>query len=464
MKHLTGFLLMILLSSAVVVAQPWPRQEKYILDNNKKITDASVQLFHLHSDYDFPYVIPSKENVTEKLLRICNFLEGATMKELVDTKSGNSIEDLSKLSENFSFGKTDFRPYTYEWGVTYSGMLMAAKVTGQDVFADYVTKRMELLANIYPAVQKFHQTNIDYKSPISSLVNPHDLDACGSLTAAAIRTQLQYKNIDLKPFIDRSSKFISTEQYRMGGKILARNRPYPNTLWLDDLYMAIPALAQLYVLTNDTKYLDDAVHQLLAYAERMYVKEKGLFMHAWVESMESHPAFFWGRANGWATMAMCDLLDVMPQQHPLRNKVLSLYKEHCNAVLKFQSGKGMWHQLLDRNDSYLETSGTAIFVYGLAHGINQGWLDAKVFGSAALTGWNALSEQVNNNGQIENACVGTSIAFEPAYYYHRKTHPYTAHSYGPTLMAGSAVLKLLEKTAPLQSTTIYFYEKTNQIN
>lgn len=458
MKQLTGSLLMILLSFAVAVAQPWPRQEKHIVDNNKKITDASVQLFHLHSDYDFPYIIPSKENVTEKLLRICNFLEGTTMKEFVDA-TGKPVEDPSKIPANFSFGKTDFRPYSYEWGVTYSGMLMAANVTGEKAFSDYVTKRMDLLSKGYPIVVKYHQAKNEYKSPISSLINPHDLDACGSLTAAAIRTQLQNQNINLKPFIHRSAKFISAEQYRMNGKILARNRPYPNTLWLDDLYMAIPALAQLYAFTNDEKYLDDAVHQLLAYTERMYVKEKGLFMHAWVEAMESHPAFFWGRANGWATLAMCDLLTVMPQEHPFRSKVLSLYKEHCNALLKYQSGKGMWHQLLDRNDSYLETSGTAIFVYGLAHGINQGWLDAKIFGAAALSGWNALSAQINNVGQVENACVGTSIAFEPAYYYQRKTHPYTAHGYGPTLMAGSAILRLLEHTAPLQATTIYFHEK-----
>ncbi len=113
----------------ILCAQPWPRQEQLIVDNNKQITDANVSLFSLHSDYDFPYIIPSKANITEKLIRIASFLERSTMKEFIDPGTGKPITDFKKLPPDFKSGESDFRPYSYEWGVTYSGMLQAAAAT-----------------------------------------------------------------------------------------------------------------------------------------------------------------------------------------------------------------------------------------------------------------------------------------------------------------------------------------------
>ena len=78
---------------------------------------------------------------------------------------------------------------------------------------------------------------------------------------------------------------------------------------------------------------------------------------------------------------------------------------------------------------------------------------------AALLGWNALGTQINNIGQIENVCVGTGVSYEPAYYYNRHVHPYTAHGYGPVLMAGSEMLALLDGFDIHQSTAIYFYDR-----
>ncbi len=455
-----SLLFAVLMLSAGLYAQPWPRQEKYILNNSKRITDASVSLFELHSDYDFPYIIPSREGITEHMLRIANFLEGATMKEFLNADTGEAITDFDKLPEKFQQAQGDFRPYSYEWGVTYSGMLQAAEVTRENVFLDYTRKRMRLLALAWPKASEYNKKVKGYNSPLRRLMNPHNLDVCGAMCAASIRTQMgEGFEYDLRPFINIALKHISEKQYRLNDGTLARNHPYPNTLWLDDLYMAIPALAEGYRLTGEQRYLDDAAKQILQFAERMFVEEIGLFMHGWVESMEHHPRFYWGRANGWATLAMCDLLDVMPTSHPKYNEILHLFKEHCKGLLKFQSGKGLWHQLLDCNDTYLESSATAMFVYGFAKGINKGWLDGKSFGAVSITGWNALSEQINNMGQIENVCVGTSVAFEPAYYYNRHVHAYTAHAYGLVLMAGSEMIRLVEDFKIIQESTLYFHDR-----
>ena len=444
----------------VSMAQPWPRQERFILDNNKQMTDMSVSLFNVHSDYDFPYVIPSRENVTEKLTRILRFLEMTTPKAIVDPKTGETVTDFNHIPDPFVFEKGDFRPYNYEWGVTYSGMLKAAEVTGESAFKDYVVKRMKLLSQIAPEVKRKMNADKQYKSPINRVVDPTNLDQCGALCAAMIRTMyLNEPGIDLRPIIDNSADWISNKQYRLPDKTLARKQPYESTLWLDDLYMSVPALSELYRLTGDTRYVDDAARQILQFSQRMFDPESGLYRHAWVDVMKKHPRWSWGRANGWATLSMCDLLDVMPADHPQRQAILDQFEAHCWALLQYQSGKGMWYQLVDREDSYLESSGTAMFVYGLAHGINKGWLDAKIYGPAALTGWNALSEQINNTGQIENVCVGTGVSFEPTYYYYRHVHHYTAHGYGPVLLAGSEIISLVENFHIVQKTSIYFQER-----
>ena len=107
------------------------------------------------------------------------------------------------------------------------------------------------------------------------------------------------------------------------------------------------------------------------------------------------------------------------------------------------SGQGAWPQLVDRVDSYLETSATAIYVYGMAHAINKGWIDGQVYGPVAQLGWEYVSTKINTAGQVEGTCVGTGMAFDPAFYYHRPVNAYAAHSYGPVLLAGAEMIELI---------------------
>ncbi len=82
--------------------------------------------------------------------------------------------------------------------------------------------------------------------------------------------------------------------------------------------------------------------------------------------MDEHPQFHWARANGWAFMAMVELLYVLPDTHPGKKAVLEQLQLHAKGINLYQSGQGFWHQLIDRNDSYLETSATAIYAYCFA--------------------------------------------------------------------------------------------------
>jgi len=237
-------------------------------------------------------------------------------------------------------------------------------------------------------------------------------------------------------------------------------------VWLDDMFMGVPAVAYMGRLTGEARYYDEAARQVVQFASRMWVEEQGLFRHGWVEEMNPHPAFFWGRANGWAILTMCEVLDVLPADHPQRPFIVDLLRKHAEGLARLQHHNGFWHQLLDRSDTYLETSATAIYTYCLAHAVNKGWIDAKAFGPVALMGWHAVASQVNDRGQVENVCVGTGMGFDAAFYAYRPVHVMAAHGYGPLIWAGAEMMRLLQQQHPkLNDSAVQFYDEevpTNQ--
>jgi rhamnogalacturonyl hydrolase YesR len=208
--------------------------------------------------------------------------------------------------------------------------------------------------------------------------------------------------------------------------------------------MSVPALAQMGKLTGDKKYFDEAVKQVLQFSERMFNKEKGLYMHGWVQAMEIHPQYHWARANGWGLMTLVELLEVLPKDHPGYKAILSQLQAHVKGLAAYQAGTGFWHQLIDRNDTYLETSATAIYTFAIARAINRGYIDKLAYGPMCILGWNAVATKVNDKGQVEGTCVGTGMAFDPAFYYHRPTNVFAAHGYGPVLLAGAEIITLLK--------------------
>ena len=409
-------------------------------------TDATTPLHLLKPDYPIPYGIPKREDVIGILNRVYGYLDGVTPPGLQNEKTGELFTDASKIDQNTILQRGDFRIVSYEWGVAYAGMLLASEATGDSRYREYVDKRLAFIAQAASAFRKptAHYEEWEGRMPLRNLINPRALDDTGAMSAAMIKATRAGNKSDLKPIFERGLNHIMTAQHRLADGTLARNRPQPNTLWLDDMFMSVPAIAQMGKLTGDNKYYDEATKQVLSFASKMFNPEKGVFMHGWVESMPTHPEFRWARANGWAFMAMAELLDVLPENHPNRAKVLQLYRYHARGLASYQSGSGFWHQLLDRPDSYLETSATAIYAYAYARGINRGWIDGKTFGPMTLLAWNAVSTKVNAKGQVEGTCVGTGMAFDPAFYYHRPTSSFAAHGYGPVLLAGSEVLTMLK--------------------
>ena len=408
--------------------------------------DATMPLHLLKPDYTMPYGIPKVEDVTAILNRVFGYLDSVTPIGFVNEKTNTPLTDLSKLDANTILAKGDFRIVSYEWGVTYAGMLLAGEATGDAEYKNYVEKRLNFIADSAAAIKKSggNYSDFEAKMPLRNLVAPRALDDVGAMTAAMIKAKRAGSRANVQPIIDTAIDHIMNKQFRLADKTLARNRPQAATLWLDDMFMSVPALAQMGKLTGDKKYFDEAARQVLSFEKKMFNREKNVFMHGWVESMTEHPEFRWARANGWAFMTEVELLEVLPENHELRPQILDLLRRHAKGLASYQSGTGFWHQLLDREDSYLETSATAIYTYAFARAINRGWIDAKAFAPATLLAWNAVTTKINQKGQVEGTCVGTGMAFDPAFYYFRPTSPFAAHGYGPVLLAGAEILNLLK--------------------
>ena len=409
---------------------------------NQKVTDTNTPLHLIQPDYPVPYGPPKSGDIISVLNRIYNYLDASTPAKMIDRQTNAEITDLSKVTASSVFAPGAFRLISYEWGVNYGAMLLAGNVTGDPKFTEYTTKRMNFLAAVAQAYKKadLRQPN----SPVRAILDPRALDDAGSMCAAMIKTYVVSRDETLRPFIDNYIDYISNRQFRLNDGTLARNRPFPNALWLDDLYMSVPALAQMGKLTGDKKYFDDACRQVIQFSGRMYNREKGLYMHGWIQNMDPHPEFYWARCNGWALLTMCELLDVLPENHPSRNQVLEQFRAHIKGLASYQSGSGFWHQLIDRNDSYLETSATAIYTYCAAHAINKGWISAQAYGPMAVLGWNAIQTKVSDKGEVEGTCVGTGMAFDPAFYYNRPVSVAAAHGYGPVIMAGAEMINLVK--------------------
>ncbi|MBE2212250.1 MAG: glycoside hydrolase family 88 protein, partial [Opitutaceae bacterium] len=434
------------LSAQTPAPQPQPQMQSAAPGFNPGVYSG-----RLPPAYPTPYEPATVESIQEVLQRVHGYLEFASPIKVINRETREPVTDLTKLPPQIAIERTDLLIVSYEWGVTYSGMLLAAEATGDTRYRDYTHARLDAIARLAahvkknppPAPPEGQQGQGPMRAfAMRSVISPQSLDDSGAMCAAMIKAHQQGLGGDLRPWIDNYLGYISTGQMRLADGTLARNRPLPNSLWLDDLYMSVPALAQAGKLTGERRYFDDAAKQILQFAQRMFVKERDLFMHGWIESMDPHPVFHWGRANGWAILAMTELLSVMPEDHPDRAKVLELYRAHARGLAAVQGHAGLWHQLLDRTESYEETSATAMFTYCLARGINRGWLDSLAYGPAASLGWNAVVTKVNATGQVEGTCVGTGMGWDPMFYMYRPTHVLAAHGYGPVLLAGAEMITL----------------------
>ena len=431
----------------------------------QQVNDSNTPLHLMKPAYKHGYGVPAAQEVKQTMDCVLHYLQQVTPAELEDSKTHQTVSDMKAINAQTQLRRGDFRLTSYEWGVTYSAMLAAYNVTGDKAYRDYVYERYRLLASAAPVFTKLYKQGKKIDPLMRKVVDPQALDDAGAVCSSMIKACVADKSLNLDELIRNYTSYILNKEYRLGDGTFARLRPQHNTLWLDDMFMGIPTVADMGVYTGEEKYFDQAVAQVLQFAKRMFVPEKQLFRHGWVEAMNPHPAFHWGRANGWAILTLCEVLDVLPQQHPQREAILKLLQQHVAGIAALQGMDGYWHQLLDRPETYEETSCTAIFTYCMAHAINQGWIDAKAYGPVVMLGWHAIEKAVNEKGQVTGVCVGTGMGFDAAFYAYRPVHVMAAHGYGPVIWAGAELIKLLQSQHPkMNDSAVHFYDQKIETN
>jgi len=403
------------------------------------------------------YTVPTEEEIRGSLTRIRDYFVRSTPYRVIDTATGTPLTDLKNPTRTagIDLKPGEFNDWTYSMGVVLAGMLHVTDVTGDRSFEDYARKNF---AFIFDHLDFFKRQAVQFgPQPYGyrRLLEMRELDDCGAIGAALIKANARWKDPRYRPVIDLVADFVSHKMQRMPDGTIARPRPYPVSMWADDMYMSVPFLAQMGVLTGDRAYFDDAAKQVMQYAARLMNPTTGLFDHTWFAHETTDPKFYWGRGNGWALMAAAELLSVMPEQHPQRAQVLDIFRRGVQGAAAVQSGSGLWHELLDRPDSYLESSVTAMFTFAIARGVNRGWIQ-PIYAPIAQTGWRALEQRIRPDGTIDGTVVGTTAAYDAVYYYNRPTDPRAMQGFGATLMAGAEVLTMI-RSFDIQKTLNTFH-------
>jgi unsaturated rhamnogalacturonyl hydrolase len=192
-----------------------------------------------------------------------------------------------------------------------------------------------------------------------------------------------------QPKYARAAQFLHQQlalQPRTASGGFWHKQVYPNQMWLDGAYMAEPFRAEYAATFQTPEDFDDIAHQLLLMFDHMRDPRTGLLRHGWDESKQMPWADkttglspeAWGRAMGWYVMALVDVLDNFPLDHPQRPALLAALKLTMAAVLKYQDpSTRLWWQVLDKAKTpgnYPEASTSCMFTYTLAKGVRMGYL------------------------------------------------------------------------------------------
>jgi unsaturated rhamnogalacturonyl hydrolase len=404
------------------------------------------------------YTVPSEAEVKAVLDRIRDYFVRSTPYTIIDTATGSPITDLSRPTKTAGIDSRqgEFNDWTYSMGVVLAAMLHVTEVTGDKTFAAYTIKNFDFIFDHLDYFRRQAKEFGPQPAGYRRMLEMRELDDCGAIGAALVKAYAQKQDPRYREGIGWVDAHIGKKQMRLADGTLARPRPVPVALWIDDAYMSIPFLAQMGKMTGERRYYDDAAKQVIGMSERLFDRGKGLYDHSWFENAPVDGRFFWGRGAGWMLMAMCELLDVMPADHPDRPKVLDQFQRSVQGVAAMQGSVGMWHQIVDRTDSYLESSATAMYTFAIARGVNRGWI-SPAYAPVAQAGWRALEQRVRDNGQIEGICVGTTAAYDMVYYYHRPTALNAMQGYGPALFAGAEVMLMVRNFEIRRANNTFYY-------
>lgn len=253
-------------------------------------------------------------------------------------------------------------PLTYPTGVAFSGRLRLSRITGDTkAVANSIARLAESFCNDPSIIP----------------------DAAPCLAAGC--------------FADELYAISEEEPYRKLLTNLATRIKTDSDIRVEDFFFSGTLLGRAYKLSKNTKFAEKLTEYLISIDTQ---QKNGLFWH-------SHASpFFWGRGNAFAAMGFAEALKYLGE-YPSRNSLLEIHLKHLNALRQYRHESGMWHQIIDNSNTYLEHSATTMIGYSIAQGILGGWLDKSEWFPFLKEIWAGVAARISSAGELEKVCVGT---------------------------------------------------------
>ncbi|HKM06674.1 MAG TPA: glycoside hydrolase family 88 protein, partial [Sphaerochaeta sp.] len=321
-----------------------------------------------------------------------------------------------------------FGHWNYPLGVTLYGLVEAQRMLkGLDDdlaqrISSYLVAHVQTSADTY-SYAMWDKETLGGATAVHHLMTSLDsLDDCGSFGATLLEIGRDHQISNYQEVVEVVGNYISKSQPRLSDGTFFRtglmHEFHENTLWVDDLYMSVPFLCRYSQFKGDSTYLDDAAKQFIGFSKYLYMKEEQLMSHVYDFDRNIATGIPWGRGNGWALFSLSELLLVLNAEHPRRSTLLSLFRRLSEGYLRLQEEDGMFHQVLNMDSSYRESSCTAMFACSFSRGVRMGWYENPTeYELGCKKACQALKEQaIDRDGHVWGVCRGSEFSCSPHYY------------------------------------------------
>lgn len=340
---------------------------------------------------------------------------------LTDFPEGSTPKEIGKrLGNLFAKGKHNGKTLSYPETFTWNGALKYAEVA----------EDTELISPLKAGFESFFTTDKDFLPAMNHV----DRNMFGSLplTLYLITKDERYREMGI-PYAD--TQWEVPEDASANAKLWAeKGYSWQTRLWVDDMYMITIIQTHAYKVTKDMKYIERAAKEMAMYLDELQCSN-GLFYHA------PDVPYFWGRGNGWVAVGMAEVLRYLPESSPYYSRIIQGFQTMMTSLKEYQTEEGMWRQLIDKSDCWIETSGSAMFTYAFIVGVRYGWLPVKEYGEAARKAWLAMLTYINSSSKVREVCVGTNKKNDMQYYYDRPRNTGDYHGHAPYFWCTVALLE-----------------------
>ncbi|AVF37483.1 beta-galactosidase BglB [Rahnella sikkimica] len=224
-----------------------------------------------------------------------------------------------------------------------------------------------------------------------------------------------------RPYLERWAEWVMYEMPRTDNGAMQHivyNNENHQQMWDDTLMMSVLPLAKIGKLLDRPEFVEEATYQFLVHVQYLMDRETSLWFHGW--TFDGHHNFAqarWARGNSWLTIAIPEFLELvdLPENNATRRYLLQVLESQVSALAKCQDNSGLWHTLLDDPQSYLESSATAGFAYGILKAVRKRYIDAS-YAPVAEKAIQGVIKHINPAGELTQTSFGTAMGSDLDFY------------------------------------------------